>query len=74
MIRLCGTNKRNIGIFVCVVFEEVPDRIGGTVTVIDSIHLRRKSAEKRVNESPDTRRLNIKYLHIWKLFCIFVVK
>ncbi len=65
MIRLCGTKGRNVGIFVCVVFEEVSDRVGGKSTVIDSIYLRRKSAEKRVNESPDTRRLNIKYLHLF---------
>lgn len=65
MIRLCGKNKRNIGIFVCLVLEEVPNRIGGTTEVFDSIHLRKKSAEKRVNESPDTRRLHIMYLHIF---------
>ena len=65
MIRLCGKNKRNIGIFVCVVFEDVPDIVRGTSTVIYSIHLRRKSAEKRVNESPNKRRLSIRYLHIF---------
>ena len=65
MIRLCGKNKRNIGIFVCLVMETTKTYKGDKHEIVRSVHLSKKMAEKYVAEKPENRRIHIMYLHIF---------